>query len=393
MDMFFILIFIYLLIGVVYFFVFACAGKISSHPIYPAATEVKKIALVIPAYKEDQIIVDTVKQALIHDYPTEAYSIFVMADQLSSETLSVLHQLPITVHQVVHEQSTKAKSLYAFFEMTPSSLFDVVMVLDADNVMQSGCLTKVNNAFCAGRKVVQCHRTAKNKNNALAILDAVSEEIRINIFFAGQRAFGLSAELIGSAMAFDFVLLKEILQNKYVQESPGEDKEMTMQLMKKGIPVEYLADALVLDEKVSDIQVFKRQRKRWIESQLQIISSFFRSEFKEVRSKGVFWYRLFQNLLLPRSFYMLLLPLFTFLSFLLEIFQLKIFPESMWWLSLSFVFFLSLFLSIPISYLNVSTLLAIGKLPKVLLSMVWAASNAKLDNKVFVATTKGVNKK
>lgn len=393
MDMFFILIFIYLLIGVVYFFVFACAGKISSHPIYPVATEVKKIALVIPAYKEDQIIVDTVMQALVHDYPTEAYSIFVMADQLSCETLSVLHQLPITVHQVVHEQSTKAKSLYAFFEMTPSSLFDLVMVLDADNVMQSGCLTKVNNAFCAGRKVVQCHRTAKNKNNALAILDAVSEEIRINIFFAGQRAFGLSAELIGSAMAFDFVLLKEILQNNYVQESPGEDKEMTMQLMKKGIKVDYLADALVLDEKVSDIQVFKRQRKRWIESQLQIIRSFFRSEFKEVRSKGVFWYRLFQNLLLPRSFYMLLLPFFTFLSFLLEIFQLKIFPESMCWLSLTLVFFLSLFLSIPISYLNASTLLAIGKLPKVLLSMVWAASNAKLDNKVFVATTKGVNKK
>jgi len=65
----------------------------------------------------------------------------------------------------------------------------------------------------------------------------------------------------------------------------------------------------------------------------------------------------------------------------------------MCWLSLTLVFFLSLFLSIPISYLNASTLLAIGKLPKVLISMVWAASNAKLDNKEFVATTKGVNKK
>jgi cellulose synthase/poly-beta-1,6-N-acetylglucosamine synthase-like glycosyltransferase len=225
----------------------------------------------------------------------------------------------------------------------------------------------------------------------LAILDAISEEIRINIFFAGQRAFGLSAELIGSAMAFDFVLLKEILQNNFVQESAGEDKEMTLQLMKKGIEVDYLADALVLDEKVSDIQVFKRQRKRWIESQLQIIRSFFRTEFKELRSKGMFWYRLFQNLLLPRSFYMLVLPFFTFLSFLLEIFQLKIFPESMWWLSLTLVFFLSLFLSIPISYLNFNTLVAIGKLPKVLISMVWAASRAKMDNKEFVATTKGVN--
>ena len=393
MNIFLILIFVYLFVGVVYLFVFAVAGKIASPTIYPVSKGVKKIALVIPAYKEDRIIIDTVKQALVHDYPSEGYSIFVMADQLSSETLAALHQLPVTVHQVSHQQSTKAKSLNLFFEMTKSVIFDVVMVLDADNVLQPGCLSKVNNAFFAGRKVLQCHRAAKNKNNALAILDAISEEIRINIFFAGQRAFGLSAELIGSGMAFDFELLKEILQNKNVQESPGEDKEMTLQLMEKGIAVEYLADALVLDEKVSDLQVFKRQRRRWIESQLQIIRSFFRDEFKEVRSKRVFWYRLFQNLLLPRSFYMILLPFMTISFFLLDVMGLKSSSEWIWWLSLTFLYFLSLLLSIPISYFNVNTLLAIGKLPRVLISMVWAASSAKLNNKVFVATTKGLDKK
>lgn len=393
MNIFIILIFVYFFVGVVYFFVFALAGKISSHVSYPLSKAVKGIALVIPAYKEDRIILDTVKHALDHDYPSEGYSIFVMADQLSCETLTALHELPVTVHQVVHQQSTKAKSLNSFFEMTNGVMFDIVMVLDADNIMQPGCLHKVNDAFFAGWKVVQCHRIAKNKNNALAILDAISEEIRINIFFAGQRAFGLSAELIGSGMAFDFTLLKDILQNRYVQESPGEDKEMTLQLMKRGIPVEYLPDALVLDEKVSDLQVFKKQRKRWIESQMQIIKSFFRSEFKAVRSKGVFWYRLFQNLLLPRSFYIILLPFVTILTFLLDVFHLKISPDWMWWLSLTLVYFLSLFFSIPISYFNASTLKAIGKLPKVILSMVWAASSAKLNNRVFISTSKGVDKK
>jgi cellulose synthase/poly-beta-1,6-N-acetylglucosamine synthase-like glycosyltransferase len=393
MNILFILIFIYLLVGVVYLLVFALAGKISTNKTYPFSKEIRKIALVIPAYKEDKIIIDSVKLALTHDYPSEGYSIFVMADQLSEETLSALHQLPITVYQVFHQESTKAKSLNSFFEMTKSVNFDVVMVLDADNVMQPGCLIKINDAFFTGNKVVQCHRIAKNKQNALAILDAISEEIRINIFFAGQRAFGFSAELIGSGMAFDFVLLREILQNKNVQESLGEDKEMTLQLMKRGITVEYLPDALVLDEKVSDLQVFKRQRKRWIESQLQIIRSFFRDEFKEVRSKRVFWYRLFQNLLLPRSFYMILLPFMTILFFLLDLMGLKISSEWMFWLSLTVLYFLTLLVSIPISYFNINTLLAIGKLPRVLFSMVWAASSAKLNNKVFVATTKGLDKK
>lgn len=393
MNIFFILLFVYLLVGVVYLFVFALAGKVFSLTTYPVSKEVMKIALVIPAYKEDKIIIDTVKQALDHDYPSEGYFIFVMADQLSTETLSALHQLPVTIQQVFHKQSTKAKSLNAFFEMKQSVMFDIVMILDADNIMQPGCLKKVNNAFVAGKKVVQCHRIAKNLNNALAILDAISEEIRINIFFAGQRAFGLSAELIGSGMAFHYSLLKEILQNKHVQESPGEDKEMTLQLMKMGITVEYLSDALVLDEKVSDLQVFKRQRKRWIESQVQIIRSFFRSEFKEVRSKRVFWYRLFQNLLLPRSFYMILLPCITVLTFLLDLFFIEISPEYVWWLSLTAMYFLSLLLSVPISYFNVNTLIAMGKLPRVLISMVWAASGAKLNNKVFLTTTKGMDKK
>ena len=393
MNIFFILVFVYFLVGVVYFLIFSIAGKIYTKAKFSEASDFRKIAVVIPAYKEDQIILNTVKLALDHDYPSECFSIFVMADQLNNETLSALHLLPVTVHQVIHQQSTKAKSLFLFFEKIQPELFDVVLVLDADNVMKMGFLRKVNNAFFAGWKAVQCHRTAKNKNNALATLDAISEEIRINIFFAGQRAFGFSAELIGSGMAFEYSLLKDILQNKYIQESPGEDKEMTLQLMKKGIKVEYLADAFVLDEKVSDLQVFKRQRKRWIESQLQIIRSFFRTEFKEVRSKRVFWYRLFQNLLLPRSFYMILLPFITVLSFLFEVFELKFSPEWMWWLSLTFLYFLSLLVSIPISYFNVNTLMAIGKLPRVLISMVWAALGAKLNNKVFVATTKGGIKK
>lgn len=392
MSIFFIIIFAYLLIGVTYFFVFAISGKLHSFPAFTESRGYKKIAVVIPAYREDLIIVDTVKEAILHDYPSDRFQVFVLCDQLTSSTLTNLRQLPATVFEVEHNVSTKAKSLFLFFEKIQPELFDVVMVLDADNLMKMGCLRKVNNAFFAGWKAVQCHRTAKNKNNALAILDAISEEIRINIFFAGQRAFGFSAELIGSGMAFDFVLFKDILQNKYVQESLGEDKEMTLQLMKRGITVEYLSDAWVLDEKVSDLQVFERQRKRWIESQLQILKRFFHSEFKPLRSKRVYWHRLFQNLLLPRSFYLLALPFFTVLSFLLEVINLKILPEWLWWLSLLFIYTASLFLSIPISYFNVNTLMAIGKLPRVLISMLWAASGAKMNNKVFVATTKGMNK-
>jgi cellulose synthase/poly-beta-1,6-N-acetylglucosamine synthase-like glycosyltransferase len=392
MGILFIILYIYLAIGVLYLFVFAIAGKLLKSKVNLSNLHLNKIAVVIPAYKEDQIIIETVKQALLHDYPQDKYHVFVLADQLTNETIDELKQLSITVIEVVHQKSTKAKALFTFFENIDQSLFDIVMVLDADNIMKSGCLQQINNEFVKGSLVVQCHRIAKNKNSSLAILDAISEEIRINIFFSGQRAFGLSSELIGSGMAFSFSLLKTILQNKKIQDSAGEDKEMFLQLIKYGVSVTYLKEAYVLDEKVASLSVFKKQRKRWIESQLQIIKRFFDPEFKPVRNKFEFWYRLFQNLLLPRSFYLLLLPLFSVLVYLLEQLNLNVLPGSTFWLGMTIIYWLSLIISIPSSYLNARTVIALIHLPAVLMSMVSAAAKAKVGNNTFIPTEKVYDK-
>lgn len=390
MSIIFISLFIYFLLSVAYFLFFAIVGKIPRYNSLSIENAVKKIAILIPAYKENAVIVDTAKRAVAHNYPAEAFDVFVLADELNDDTLELLQELPITVIQVAHQQRTKAKSLHQFFQFMNDGNYEIVMILDADNVMLENCLHLVNSAFIRGSKVVQCHRIAKNKENSLSILDAISEEIRINIFFAGHTNLGISAELIGSAMAFDFGILKDILQNKYVLESIGEDKEMALQLMKKEIVIDYLENAKVLDEKVSNIEVFKKQRKRWIESQLEIVRRFFHPEFNSIRRKTIFWYRLFQQLLLPRSFYLILLPLFTGCIFILNGFGFKISPQYFSWLILSCLYFFSLFISIPISYLNFQTCKAIAKLPTVLFSMLSAVSNAKLNNKVFVSTVKGI---
>lgn len=390
MSILFIPLFTYFLLSVVYFLFFALAGKIPRHNSLSIESRLNKIAILIPAYKEDTVIVDTAKRVVAHDYPTEAFDVFVLADELKNDTLELLQELPITVIQVAQQQRTKAKSLHQFFHSMNDGNYAIVMILDADNVMQDNCLHLINSAFINGSKVVQCHRIAKNRQNSLSILDAISEEIRINIFFAGHAKLGISAELIGSAMAFDFGILKDILQNKYVLESIGEDKEMTLQLMKKEIAIDFIENAKVLDEKVSNIEVFKKQRKRWIESQLKIVRRFFHPEFNSIRRKKIFWYRLFQQLLLPRSFYLILLPLLTASVFILEGFGFKISPQFISWLILSCLYFFSLFISIPISYLNFQTCKAIGKLPIVLFSMLSAASNARMNNKVFVSTVKGM---
>lgn len=68
-------------------------------------------------------------------------------------------------------------------------------------------MSDINDLFAnPDVEAVQTHRIAKNMNNDMALLDAVSEEINNTIFRLGHAKLGLSAALIGSGMAFRYDL-------------------------------------------------------------------------------------------------------------------------------------------------------------------------------------------
>ena len=72
----FLLLFIYLAISIAWLLVIAIAGKFGKLRTYSVNPVKKKIAVIIPSYKEDTIIVDTAMQAYAHDYPREKFSSF-----------------------------------------------------------------------------------------------------------------------------------------------------------------------------------------------------------------------------------------------------------------------------------------------------------------------------
>ena len=162
-------------------------------------------------------------------------------------------------------KSTKSKALNKAM-LVLESVYDIAVVLDADNVMAKDFLTKINNAFQQDVTAVQGHRTAKNVNNSWAILDAVSEEINNSIFRKGHRVLGLSSAIIGSGMAFKYDYFKNLMAT--VTAVGGFDKEIELKMLKEGKEILYLNDALVYDEKVQKSEVFGNQRRRWLSAQL-----------------------------------------------------------------------------------------------------------------------------
>lgn len=268
-----------------------------------------------------------------------------------------------------------------------SNRYTIALVLDGDNIMLSGVLNNINDAFNNGANCVQVHRTAKNTNNRLALLDALSEEINNELFRKGQRALGFSAALIGSGMAFRFEDLKRFYNKPGILDNPACDREVDFEITKAGRTVEYLDEAYVLDEKVSRNKVFENQRRRWMESQLIHLRLFF-TESPATKTKD-FWNKFFLNLIPPR---ILVLGLFflVFTLYLLQYWlQLSAFRVHFdYWLILFCLYLLTFLVSIPGKFYRIETAAALLYLPVIVFTYCKALVGLKPRRKEFVHTPK-----
>ena len=331
---------------IIYLLIIAIAGKFAPKFILTEKEIKLSIAILIPAYKENAIILDTVKSAVKHNYPSEKFQVYVAADQIAEDILSELKNTGAEIMPVSFRNSTKAASLNAVLNNIPEGKHDIALVLDADNILQEGSLDKINSAFQKGYKGVQLHRIAKNFNNEFAIADGIIEEINNHLFRRGQQAIGFSSHTIGSGMAFEFSKLKEIYNKPGIIDNPACDREVDFEIMKAGIKIAFLDEVYVYDEKVSATNIFFRQRLRWLESHIFHLKLFLK---EKVTLKGKeYWNRLFSVLIPPRVIFFLFFFISIILYIIEKIFSLKLLiPEFLWWVVLMALFLLTLIISLP----------------------------------------------
>jgi cellulose synthase/poly-beta-1,6-N-acetylglucosamine synthase-like glycosyltransferase len=381
------LIFIYLFCSITYLLVVAIAGLMYREEPIPEASEYSRILVLIPSFRDDHIICHTVQEAIAHNYPREKFDLMVVADALQPVTVQELRHLGASVLEV--STRMKSRSIHAALETLLPGQYELVILLDADNIMKPDCLRLVNNAFQAGHPAIQCHRTAKNEQTSVALLDAISEEINNHLFRQGQQALGFSAAPSGSGMAFEFNLLKAIFNWKPILENPGEDREIDMQLLKRGIQMHYLPEAWVLDEKVASHDVFEKQRLRWLEAQWYHLRMFWEPDMVGIRKDRHYYNKLVQNLLLPRSLY---LVVFSAILILVIIRYATgwafFFPVPGWWLSLLLFFLLTLAIAMPSRYYSSPTIKALLSLPALMFAMLRALLKVKSGRKEFIPTPK-----
>lgn len=373
---------VFLLLNCLYLLVFAVAGHFPRRlpRAAVAASSLRRMGVLIPAYHADDVILDTTRAALRHKYDG-FFEVVVIADGLRTSTVEALGRMGAKVVAVSFERSTKGKALLHALHTLPPAAFDVAVVLDADNLMAKGCLADINAAFAAGYRVVQTHRTALNQDTAFALLDACNEEINNHIYRQGPFALGLSSALIGSGMAFEYGYLQQLLAG--IGETVGEDKELDFRIARDRVKVGYLGDTYVYDEKIDNAQVFTQQRTRWLASQLEFLKKYAGEGITQlVRFGNVeFFNKAVQTFLVPRTLLIGVLSIFFLLSLLVPAG-----PPAGFWAGLLLLLAGTLLLALPARLYTAQLLRAVVRLPYAIGCMCLALLRMNRTKASFLAT-------
>lgn len=294
--------FLLFFIAVLYIFIFAVAALSKRKYVYPLAQKKYRFAVLFSAYKEDAIIVNTVRAFLQQDYPDSLYDIFIVSSQMKDFTNEELSELASQVHVIETESQkiTKAKALQKAVEYIEQKelKYDVVVIMDANNRADANFLNEINNAFYSGCQALQTHRVSSERKTNIAVLDAVSEEINNSIFRKGHTRLGFSSALIGSGMAFEYELFKDSIMKNGVTDV---DKQLEKKLLIQNIYIEYLEDVYIYDEKVENKEGFYNQRRKWLATQFSnLFSGLTRLPLAMLKGNWDYCDKLFQWMMPPR---------------------------------------------------------------------------------------------
>jgi len=265
-----IIIFILVALTVLYLGIFAFTSMFARHSETPKAKNQNRFIVLIPSHKSGKSIEMTVNSILGQTYPQRLFDVTVIADHENEMTMFHLAQQPVTLLTPNYAKSSRTKSLQLAINNLPQfKIYDVVIILDAGDVVEPEFLEQMNDAYeSAGTRAIQAHKVSLNRDTVSARLSAIFEEINNSIFRRGHISVGLSAAMASSGMVFNFDWFKQQILAARINWA---DKELEALLLRHHIYVDYFDKIMVYGEKVRQAEEFNRQHRNWIITQWRAV--------------------------------------------------------------------------------------------------------------------------
>lgn len=267
MRMVFTIILIIILIVLVYYTVFCSYAMMKPILKYPVCAKKHKFAILIPARNEEAVIGNLIQSLQEQNYPKDEYEIDVLINGCTDGTEKIVleHGAKVLHFSGTHSKGEVLKQ--TFVKLVKDTSIDAFLVLDADNLAHPDFLTKMNDAYGAGYRLVQGRRTGKNKCSTHMSSSYEVFYIMQNVYYNhAHTAFSLSSSLNGTAI---LLARSYIAEYGYEMHTLTEDLELMAIAAMQKEKIGYAHEAIVYDEYPETIRVAFRQLKRWIFGQIQ----------------------------------------------------------------------------------------------------------------------------
>ncbi len=280
----------------------------------------RKFAIVVPAHNEEQIIAKTVYSLFALIYPRKLYDVVVVADNCTDNTASVARGLGALVYERSNqEKQGKGYALRWIFDRLLNSEvdYDAFIVIDSDSLVSGNYLEVMNDYLDRGSRVIQSRDLVLPKPGNWSI-----EATRIGFMLfnyvkpLGRKSLNLNIGLRGNGMCFSTEVLKKFPWQAW---SLTEDVEYGLQLMQKGIKIDFAPEATVWAQMPVQSSNAVSQRSRWEIGRRQITRQYAGYFLKSaIRNRSFMHLDIFIELMTPPFVNtMLYVGLLSILSFLL----------------------------------------------------------------------------
>ena len=219
----------------------------------------RPLRVVIPAYDEERVVGALVEDLRCQNYPSEAYTVWVLADRCEDDTAGVAVRAGARVVERSCGPDGKGELLRWHLAEHPLAPNEALVVLDADNRVDGDLLSRLAGALAEGAEVVQASVLPSNLGaSPIAAAAGLGDWMTREMVYANTKR--RPVELGGTGFCITAAALEEV---GGWSGSFTEDLDLTVRLVQAGHRIEYLPEARVWDEKPTDLRSAVRQRRRW----------------------------------------------------------------------------------------------------------------------------------
>ena len=238
---------------------------------FPKAKKDHKYAILIPARNERDVIGNLLDSIAKQDYNMDLVDVFVIADNCTDDTAQIARDKGAFVYERNDpDHRTKGYALQFLFEQIKRDFgilsYEAYFIFDSDNLLKKDYLTRMNEAFDSGKKIVTSYRNTKNLDeNWIASTYAFHWLRSIRCNHRARSVLDLATNIQGTG----FMFTSEIVKDGWKYVSLTEDRALTADVVKDGYHISYCDAAEFYDEQPTSLRIALRQRVRWAKGHIQ----------------------------------------------------------------------------------------------------------------------------